>query len=230
MGFIINKKMFFSIAIVFSSSLFAQEDCSKYRNPSNTKFEINQAEGTFKIAITVQRPIDFDDVRIVTQQRKIAVMEGTKQVAAWLETHIKSSTSVKEAALNATSFNSGGANGPSKKATTDMAEQFLDTLSQNTEAALRGIIPLDECYTPGKELRVTVGLKSDTIRAADTAAGHMNKSLNENPTPKSQNSAQNSSNNNVNKNKDSESKKNEPGPSPLNKLEGYRGSDAIDKF
>jgi hypothetical protein len=41
---------------------------------------------------------------------------------------------------------------------------------------LRGAVTLGDCYTPGRELRVSVGIKPETIRSAQRLSGSMSGS------------------------------------------------------
>ncbi|KAB2921735.1 MAG: hypothetical protein F9K25_20030 [Candidatus Contendobacter sp.] len=61
----------------------------------------------------------------------------------------------------------------------------LKTLRNSSQALLRGVMPLGDCYTKGKEVRVTVGVKPQTINAAGNLAGSITDSVASQPTPTS---------------------------------------------
>ena len=44
-------------------------------------------------------------------------------------------------------------------------------LRNHSQALLRGVITIGDCYTKGTEVRVTVGMKPETVKAAEGLAG-----------------------------------------------------------
>ncbi len=61
----------------------------------------------------------------------------------------------------------------------------MKSLRNSAQALLRGVVTLGSCYTKGRELRVTVGLKPETIKSAQNLAGTINDSMSKQPTPRS---------------------------------------------
>ena len=173
-----------------------------------------------KIVVTVEKSVNFDDSDAVELAREKAELEGANKIAEFLQRDLKSEKKLKSAAMETASLS-----GDTKKASLDKAEQMLKTLSQNSEAVLRGVIPLDECYTPGKHLRVSMGIKPETINAAGVIAGEISTSLKKNPTPKAANSTGSKKNESQSASKEDKRKNME-----LNNVPGYGGSDAVDKF
>ena len=55
-------------------------------------------------------------------------------------------------------------------------------VAQNSQALLRGVIPLGDCYTISKDVRMTVGIKSETIDLAENVAGKVSQSISTQPT------------------------------------------------
>ena len=178
-----------------------------------------------KIVVTVEKSVNFDDSDAVEVAREMAELEGANKISEFLQRDLKSEKNLKSAAMATASMS-----GDTKKASLDKAEQMIKTISQNAGAVLRGVVPLDECYTPGKFIRVTVGIKPETIQAAGILSGEISKSLNENPTPTSNKAAANAAANNSANGKNKDSKADTRKDMPLNKLEGYGGSGNIDKF
>jgi hypothetical protein len=207
--------IFFLIAC---SLVNAQEDCRNYRKQGQSKLEFS-SEGP-KIVVTVEEAVDFDDSRVVQTAREIAELEGAKQIAQFLQRDLKSSSKLEQAVMTTVSVSGEG-----KKATYDQARKLLTSLSQNSDAVLRGVVLLDECYTPGKFLRLSMGIKPETIKAAGILADGISSSLKKNPTPKAANSTGSKKNESQSASKEDKRKNME-----LNNVPGYGGSDAVDKF
>jgi hypothetical protein len=62
-------------------------------------------------------------------------------------------------------------------------------LRNSSQALLRGVITLGDCYTKGTEVRVTVGVKAETINAAEGLAGGIGASVANQATAGSKNTA-----------------------------------------
>jgi hypothetical protein len=222
-----------SINILISASfllsptfVLAEVDCSNFRKPSQARFE-KTPEGV-KIVVVAEIPVSFDDVRVVRRARQRAELEAKNQIVNFIEQELSNEQKVKEAAQETASL--GDSDGV--KASYDEVIEAGMALSGKGKAVLRGVVPIDECYTPGKYIRVSYGLKPETIAGAGRLAGDINKSLNQNPTrkvgsPDVANSA----------NAGSGNSKGEPtAPQDnrqvreLNRMPGYGGSGATEKF
>ena len=216
----LNQAIGLIIFLSISSSAYSQEtDCRNYPKASSSKFEMTP-KGP-KIVVTVEKSVNFDDSDAVEIAREMAELEGANKISEFLQRDLKSEKNLKSAAMTTASMS-----GDTKKASLDKAEQMIKTISQNAGAVLRGVVPLDECYTPGKFIRVTVGIKPETIQAAGILSGEISKSLTQNPTPTSNKAGVDKSANGKNKDSNADTIK----EMPLNKLEGYGGSGNIDKF
>jgi hypothetical protein len=207
-----------------SASVFAQEkDCSNYPKPGATKQEITPKG--IKLVITVQESVPFDDSDVQQHARDVAETKAKSKIADFIQNDITKEKNIQEAAMLTSSVT--GEN--SKKASFDKAQKTAQAYKDNASAILRGVTVLDECYTPGKFLRLTVGIKPETIEAAGVMAGQLSKSLNDNPTarPESSKPAGKSAAGDA---KGKNGKADPPQEMPLNKIEGYGGSGNIDKF
>lgn len=224
MKFSLNQAIGLIVFLSINSSVYSQEtDCRNYPKASQSKFEMTP-NGP-KIVVTVEKPVNFDDSDAVESARDSAELEGANKISEFLQRDLKSEKNLKSAAMTTASMS-----GDTKKASLDKAEQMIKTISQNAESVLRGVVPLDECYTPGKFIRVTVGIKPETIQAAGILSGEISKSLNENPTPTANKPTANAAADNSANGKKKNSKADARKDMPLNKLDGYGGSGNIDKF
>lgn len=59
----------------------------------------------------------------------------------------------------------------------------VKSLRNSSKSLLRGVVPLADCYTKGQIVRVSVGLKPETIKSAGNLAGGISKSVGSTPTP-----------------------------------------------
>lgn len=217
----LNQAIGLIIFLSVSSSVFAQDkDCSNYPKAGTTKQEITPKG--IKLVITVQESVPFDDADVQQTARDIAETKAKSKIADFLQNEVTKEKNIQEAVMMTSSI-SGENN---KKASYDQAKKVAQAYKDNSAAILRGVTVLDECYTPGKILRLTVGIKPETIEAAGILAGQISKSLSENPTQTSNKSASDKSAIGNNKDSKADTRK----EIPLNKLDGYGGSGNIDKF
>jgi len=217
----LNHAIGLIVFLSVSSSVFAQDkDCSNYPRAGSTKQE--PTPKGLKLIITVEESVPFDDSDVIQTARDIAETKAKSKIADFLQNEVTKEKNIQEAAMITSSI-SGENN---KKASYDKAKKLAESYKDNSAAILRGVSVLDECYTPGKILRLTVGIKPETIEAAGIMAGQISKSLNENPTPTSNKSAADKSANGKSKDSKADTRKD----MPLNKLDGYGGSGNIDKF
>ena len=220
----LNQAIGLIVFLSISSSVYSQEtDCRNYPKASQSKFEMTP-KGP-KIVVTVEKTLNFNDSDAVEFARESAELQAVDKISEFLQRDLKSEKNLKKAAMETASMS-----GDTKKDSLDKAEQMIKTISQNAGAVLRGVVVLDECLTPGKIIRVTVGIKPETIQAAGILSGEISKSLNENPTPTPNKAAANAAADNSANGKNKNSKADTRKDMPLNTLEGYGGSGNIDKF
>jgi hypothetical protein len=73
--------------------------------------------------------------------------------------------------------------GASKENVRKEVTERVKKLQSSSQALLRGVVPLADCYTKGSEVRVTVGIKPETIKQAGNLATGIGNSLSTQPTP-----------------------------------------------
>ena len=67
-------------------------------------------------------------------------------------------------------------------------------MASSSEALLRGVVVLGDCHTPGREVRVTVGIKPETVAQATGLASGISESIESAPTPSAPQNSDGSSN------------------------------------
>jgi hypothetical protein len=106
-----------------------------------------------------------------------ALLEAKAMISKFLTEDIKSDEEVSRV-INETKSMSG----ESKQTLRTEVKDRVKTLSNSSQALLRGVAPLGDCYTKGREVRVTVGIKPETIATAGAIAEGISKSVAEQPT------------------------------------------------
>lgn len=203
----------------FPMSVQAQEaDCRSFPRPSGGKFEMT--DKGFKAVVIASESVRFDDIDVVNTAREKAEMKAKAQLTKFMEEAFSSEAKLKEATAGTTSIT-----GESAKASYDKLSQTAKAYRSNSAAVLRGVVPLDECYTPGKELRVMYGIKPETLAAAGAMAGAINQSLNQNPTRKP-----GSGDGSAGKSADKSPPQDTREARPLNRVDGYGGNRAMERF
>jgi hypothetical protein len=216
-----NLTLLTIFALVLANDAHAQDqDCRNFPRPGRTKVE-NTPEGP-KIVVVVSESVRFDDTDAVDIAREKADMKGAAEISKFLNRDLKEEKRREQAVMDTVSLS-----GDTSKASMDKADKFMKSISQGSAALLRGVVTLDECYTPGKELRLIVGIKPETIKSAGILAGEISTSFDKSPTPSSKKSSSSGASNSRQTNQTQDNRQ-ERG---LNNKEGYGGgSEAYDKF
>lgn len=152
------------------------EGCAAY--PYTVGTNIEDVQGGTKILSTASANVSFDDVDSIKDAREEAELEAKAAIAKFLSEGIRSDTVINRA-IDETKTMSGQQKEVLRKEVTSRIKQ----LASSSQALLRGVVVLGDCYTKGKEYRVSVGLKPETIAAAGNLATGMGSSLSAQPTP-----------------------------------------------
>ena len=152
------------------------QGCDAY--PYSDGMNAELVEGGTKILSTASVSVSFDDIDSVKDARDEATLEAKAAISSWMSESIKSDTAINKV-VNETKTMSG----EQKQVTRDELVTRLKTLRQSTQALLRGVVLLGDCYTKGREVRVTVGIKPETIKGAENLAGAIGSSVRTQPTP-----------------------------------------------
>ena len=134
-----------------------------------------------KILSTGAASVDFDDTDEVLDATMEATMEAKASISRFFSEQIQSEQKIETASTKTIKIVKG--TGPDQKmATKDKVKKTLKRLSNQSSALLRGVVKLAECYTKGKIVMVSVGLKPETIAAAEGATKLIGDSVNRQPT------------------------------------------------
>lgn len=150
--------------------------CAEY--PYLDGINVEDVAGGTKILATATVTVTFDDVDSVKDSRTEATMEAKSLISKFMSEDIASDEKVTRVVEE-----SKITTDKDKSATRKEMIQRVKSLRNSSRALLRGVVPLGECYTPGRELRVSVGIKPETIASAGRLAGGISDSLGAKPTP-----------------------------------------------
>jgi hypothetical protein len=152
--------------------------CEEY--PYTDGMNVENVQGGTKILSTSSAAVSFDDITAIKSARDEATMEAKAAISKFLTEGIKSEESIAKAISETVSLK-----GQSKEAERKQVTESLKKMQNSSQALLRGVVPLGDCYTKGREVRVSVGVKPDTINQAGSLANGMGNSIATQPTPTS---------------------------------------------
>lgn len=153
-------------ALILSSSLAHASSCESY--PYSQGMNIETVKGGTKIVATASVAVSFDDISSINDAREEATMEAKAMISNFMSEGIHSDHVVNKAISNASTMT-----GDQKTAIRKETAERVKTLRNTSKALLRGVVPLGDCYTKGREMRVSVGVKPESIAAAGNVAGGM---------------------------------------------------------
>ena len=179
--------------------------CSDY--PYTDGINIENVKGGVKILSTSSATVTFDDVDSVRDARDEAILEAKAAISKFLNEGIKSDEIISKA-VNETKTMSGD----QKQSVRNETISRVKKLSTSSQSLLRGVVLLGECYTKAREVRVSVGIKPETIDAAGNLANDINNSNSSTTQNNSSRSSPSSS------------------PTQLNSVDSYNNSDRLKRF
>jgi hypothetical protein len=208
--------------VINSSASFAAS-CDDYRYSDGMSVE--ESNGGPKIFATSSVAISFDDISSINSAREEATIEAKSKIGSFLNDGIKNDATIDKVIEESANIKSDSQS-TERKANTKELKTTLKKLQSSSQALLRGVVPLADCYTKGKELRVTVGIKPETINHAANLATAMGNSLSTQPTPNASNTQSNSGTSN----NENQLKANGTNGNNLRSSEGFSNSSRLDNF
>jgi uncharacterized protein YcfJ len=162
------KTIYFIIfSILLGQAVFA-EDCSDY--PQKRGINIILVDGGTKILSTAIATVTSDDVESYLEALVDAELEAKSSISKFLEDDISKSCS-----SNTETITNFKINGEEKSVNYEKAKTQLCKLSSHSQSLIRGAEEIGDCYTPGKLVMVTVGIKPETIVSAEELSDSMDQ-------------------------------------------------------
>ena len=204
--------------LIFSASLSllvaesVKASCEDYPYvPMQTKF-VPKEDGTFSLQMTQEASVRADSQSQKTRALKIAQLRAEQSVSKWIKQELEGKDEFSTEAVDEAVENADGVEWDIEEATT-----FMESVAASSKNIISGIIPIGSCYEPGKYVRVTVGIKPETMAAAANASATFNK-----PASGYSTKTNESGNSNYGDGASSSGR----GPQPFNTAPGYSGFDS----
>ena len=163
--------LFFSLITLASPSVVkADGDCSQYRyKAGESKIEPVDGGG-LKVIMTAQASVLADDTDLIEMAMEEAKMKGRNEIAKFMKNKISGKDEFSTKMVQDVIINPEG-----KDFNVNKVKEQLKTMGESVDGIVRGIVPLGSCYQPGKFVRVTMGIKPETIAAAGNMDASSNK-------------------------------------------------------
>lgn len=162
--------------LIINSGVTWSASCEEYPYTDGIT-PLSEGGNKFKLLSTYSASVNFDDTSAIRDAREEATMQAKAAINAFLSETIKNENDVAKVVDESVTMQ-----GSEKSVIRKEVTQKLMHLAQNSQALLRGIVPLGDCYTTLKEVRVTVGIKSESIDLAGNIAGKVSQSISTQPT------------------------------------------------
>ena len=114
-------------------------------------------------------------------------------IADFMQTKIAKDCDRKSAKLSKTLMSKDPEGNESKNVNIEKIKTTLCSTVESTEAILNGVVDVGRCYTPGKFVKLTIGIKPETIVSASRLNQNMTNSRNSSGSGSSNNSGSKSS-------------------------------------
>jgi len=154
---------FLALWLTSPASVSFAADCGDY--PFIQGLNVEDVNGGTRILSTAAVSVTFDDIDSVKDARDEATLEAKAQIAAFMSEGIQDEDTINKAVQETKSMQ-----GLSKTTIRQELVERVKKLHLSSQGLLRGVVPLGECYTKSSELRVTVGIKPETIASAGKTA------------------------------------------------------------
>ena len=212
--FKIIPMLIFSASLSFLAAESVKASCEDYPYvPMQTKF-VPKADGTFSLQMTQEASVRADSQSQKTRALKIAQLRAEQSVSKWIKQELEGKDEFSTEAVEEAVENADGVDWKVEEAST-----FIETVAASSKNLISGIIPIGSCYEPGKYVRVTVGIKPETMAAAVNASATFNKPAAGYSTKTNESSPGNSS-------YGEGASSLGTGPQPFNTAPGYSGFDS----
>lgn len=164
------KKILIAFFIAVVPTFVYAGSCADF--PLTDGLTVEYLNNGTKIVATSSVSVSFDDVDSVRDAKDEATMLAKAQIAKFLDEDIQSDESVNKV-INETKATSDSG----KTVTREEMITRIKSLRNSASTLLRGAVVLGDCYTKGSEVRVTVGIKPETISSAGNLDRNIQQSM-----------------------------------------------------
>ncbi len=157
---------FAAMLSLVTTNVAMAESCDAYPYlPLENVIEF-EGKGRFKILATASASVTFDEPTEVMSARREAELLAKRSIAEYINQRLTSEDSISSE-IQKSKTNTLAADGSRVSAAQrDEVKKQLSAVTTRADAVLKGVTVVGSCYTKGREMRVTVGVKSDTVNNA----------------------------------------------------------------
>lgn len=141
-------------------------DCSAYPYQAGDSELTFEDGGKFRIVATSAASVDFDDATELMSARREAELRAKGMLAEYINQRLSTEDSIAQEVSKSRSVNRLADGTNEVQARRDETKKQITSIAARADAVLRGAISLGSCYTKGSEVRVTVGIKSESVANA----------------------------------------------------------------
>ena len=166
--------LFISTVLAFTFPLrsFAGS-CEGYPEMDGVRTEVTE-DGSFRTFSTVTVPVPIDRSAVVVQAKKRGQIIAKGQIVSFMEDDV--SNACKDDDLNKQkNILSTTGEGESENYDFDTSIETLCSVTIRARDFVRGARKIGECYTPGQEVKITLGVSPKTTSAAQSLKQMMSK-------------------------------------------------------
>ena len=168
-----TKLFIFSVFLFFSRSLLAAS-CTDY--PYDEGMSVQETDAGIKLISTGAVSISSGDQDSIRDSKNEATLEAKLLISKFLNEEIESDEKITKIVNETKSMQ-----GSNKDIVRSETIERLKNIRNSSKALLKGVVILGNCYTKDYEVRVSVGIKPETIIAVEKLNGRAldkNKKLN----------------------------------------------------
>lgn len=154
------KRYLLIVTMIVLSNTANAENCSTYPLTDGLSVEATSSGGT-KFMSTATATVLIDDTDEVIDALREAELYAKANISNFLNETIQNDQSLTKAVNTSVKIV-----GDQKEITKEMVKTQLVSIRNSSQSLLKGVLKLGECYTKGEFVRVTVGLKPETIAMA----------------------------------------------------------------
>jgi hypothetical protein len=170
------KKIILFVTFVFwfgATGFSYAQSCANYPyQPSENVVEFDDVKN-FKIVSTASVSVDFDDASELMSARREAELMAKRSIAEYINQQLTSEDSISSE-INKSKTRTKALNGtPVSSVQRDEVKKQISSINTRSDTVLKGVVPIGNCYTKGKEVRVTVGIKSETFNNSNVLGAKM---------------------------------------------------------
>jgi hypothetical protein len=147
------------VLVSFNLSSVNAAGCENY--PYSDGINVEDVDGGTKIVSTASVTVLADDVDSIKDARSEAILEAKAAISKFFSESIKSEEAINRAVLETKSMQ-----GDQKENARKEVVERVKRLQNSSQALLRGAVVIGDCYSRGREVRASLGIKPETISSS----------------------------------------------------------------